>query len=256
MPLIDTHAHLYLSEFQSDRHEMVRNAINSGVEKMLLPNIDSLSIEGMLALCKDFPGVCFPMMGLHPCSVKENFPDEMAIVKENLFGGDFIAVGEIGIDLYWDKSFLSQQIKAFEMQIEFGLEKNLPIVIHARESFSEIFTVLNQYKNSGLKGVFHSFTGGLAEVEEIKKFDFYFGINGIVTFKNSGLAKIVQEIPLNRIVLETDSPYLSPVPKRGVRNESAHVRFVNDFLAALLAVSPDQMAEITSQNATTLFNLK
>jgi TatD DNase family protein len=256
MTLIDTHTHLYLPEFDTDRHFVVKNALEAGIEKMFLPNIDSGTIDKMLQLCQDFPKVFYPMMGLHPGSVKENYLDELKIVKEHIFAGQYIAVGEIGIDLFWDKTFLKQQFTAFEMQIEIAHELNLPIVIHARDSFNEIFSILDNFVGTGLKGVFHSFTGGLAEVVKIITYDFFFGINGIITFKNSGLDKIVPEIPLNRILLETDSPYLSPVPKRGIRNESIHLIYINNFLAKLFNIMPEQFAEITTANAQELFNLK
>jgi TatD DNase family protein len=222
---------------------------------MFLPNIDSSSIDGMIKLCNEFPGSVYPMMGLHPGSVRENYQDELRIIKENIFRGGFIAVGEIGIDLYWDKSFKLQQQDAFEQQVIIAIGLNLPVVIHARESFGEIFRILDKYYGRGLKGVFHSFTGGLEELRKIKTYDFYFGINGIVTFKNAGLDKIVPEIPLNRILLETDSPYLSPSPKRGSRNESSHLYYINEFLSKLFKVTPGEMAEITSANALELFKL-
>jgi TatD DNase family protein len=255
MTLTDTHTHLYLPEFKNDRTAVVKKAINEGVTKMFLPNVDSATIEGLLRLCNSYPANIYPMMGLHPCSVKENFEAELEIVHDHLSRGGFIAVGEIGIDLYWDKTFYKLQVDAFEKQIEFALNLNLPVVIHARNSFSEIFEVLDKYKNSGLKGVFHSFTGGAAEVEKILSYDFFMGINGIVTFKNSGLDIVVSEIPLNRILLETDSPYLSPVPKRGTRNESAHIIYINKFLAGLFNLSPEKMAEITTANSFELFKI-
>lgn len=251
--MIDTHTHLYLPEFGPDRALVVENALKAGVQKMFLPNIDSSTVAGMMELCATYPGIFFPMMGLHPGSVKENYPDEIKIVEENLATGDYIAVGEVGIDLYWDKSFLSQQLVAFDTQIRLALEMNLPVVIHARESFREIFNILDKYADSGLTGVFHSFTGGLAEVEKILSYDFFFGINGIVTFKNSNIAETVRHIPINRILLETDSPYLSPVPKRGIRNESSHLLYINEFLARILNKSAEQMADITTSNAKQLF---
>lgn len=256
MALIDTHTHLYLPEFELDRHQMVNNAIDAGISKMLIPNVDSDTIPGMLQLCNDFPDICYPMMGLHPCSVKENYLDELAIVKERVCKENYIAIGEIGIDLYWDKSFLNEQIDALHQQINLAISLDLPIVIHARDSFAEIFDILDQYKKSELKGVFHSFTGGLDEVRKIAEYDFYYGINGIVTFKNSGLDKAVKEIPLNRILLETDSPYLSPVPKRGKRNESSFLIYINDFVAGIYGISPVELAQTTSNNALKLFNLK
>ena len=255
MTLIDSHTHLYLSEFDSDRLLAVEHALNAGIEKMLLPNVDSGTIDGMLQLCKQFPGIIYPMMGLHPCSVKEDYTEELKIIDNYLAESGFIAVGEAGIDLYWDKTYFPQQVKAFEKQIEIAIEKGLPIVIHARNSFSEIFNILDQYKGSALRGVFHSFTGEVAEIEKIVGYDFYFGINGIVTFKNSGLDKVISHIPLNRILLETDAPYLSPVPKRGARNESSHLIYINDFLAKLLNLSSAEMAKITSENTLNLFKL-
>ena len=251
--LTDTHTHLYLPEFDADRHEAVKNAINAGVKRMFLPNIGSGSIQGMLELCQAFPGKLFPMMGLHPCSVKENYEEEAETVESYARRGGFIAIGEAGIDLYWDKTYIKEQFIAFERQIKLALELGLPLVIHARESFAEIFSVLDTYRNSGLRGVFHSFTGGPAEAEKIKDYDFYYGINGIVTFKNSGLANTVREISKDRILLETDSPYLSPVPKRGKRNESLHLIYINEYLAKLFEVSPAEMAALTEKNASELF---
>ncbi len=255
MMLIDSHTHLYLPEFDKDREEVVKNAINAGIQKMFLPNIDSGTHDGMISLCRMFPGILYPMMGLHPGSVKENYADELEIVRKNLSRGNYIAVGEIGIDLYWDKTFISQQEKAFASQLEMAIENKLPVVIHARDSFNEIFNILDNYKGSGITGVFHSFTGGKAEVEKILGYDFYLGINGIVTFKNSGLDKVVPIIPINRLLLETDSPYLSPVPKRGIRNESLHLLYINEFLSKLYAVSPEKLAEITSSNVLDLFKI-
>jgi TatD DNase family protein len=253
--LIDTHTHLYLPVFDKDRQEVVQDALDAGVGKMFLPNIDSGTVKGMLHLCSQYPGIMYPMMGLHPGSVKENYLEELKIVEENFSLGEFIGVGEIGIDMYWDKTFIRQQLDAFEKQIVIAGRLDLPVVIHSRNSFTEIFSVLDNHTDTGLKGVFHSFTGGIAEVEKILKYDFFLGINGIVTFKNSGLDKVVSQIPLNRILLETDSPYLSPVPKRGIRNESSHIYHINEFLAKLFKISSERFAEITSANALELFKL-
>lgn len=255
MNLIDTHTHLYLPEFDKDRQSVVQNAFGAGIVKMLLPNIDSGSVEGMLKLCSEYPDVFYPMMGLHPGSVGDTYINELENVRGLVLKGKYIAIGEIGIDLYWDKTYIKQQFIAFESQIELALELNLPVVIHSRNSFAEIFSILDKYTGTGLKGVFHSFTGGSAELEKINELGFYTGINGIVTFKNSGLDKLVTSIPLNRILLETDSPYLSPVPVRGKRNESLHLIYINDFLARLFAHKPEHFAEITSENARELFKL-
>ncbi len=238
MNLIDSHTHLYLPEFDKDRQSVVQKALGAGIEKMLLPNIDSGSVEGMLKLCSEYPDVFYPMMGLHPGSVGDTYMDELESVRNLALIGKYIAIGEIGIDLYWDKTYIKQQFIAFELQIELALELNLPVVIHSRNSFAEIFSILDKYSGTGLKGVFHSFTGGSAELEKINELGFYTGINGIVTFKNSGLDKLVTSIPLNRILLETDSPYLSPVPVRGKRNESLHLIYINDFLARQFAHKP------------------
>jgi len=253
--LIDTHTHLYLPEFDADRQKVVQNALDAGIQKMFLPNIDSGTIEGMLRLAGEFPGIIFPMIGLHPGSVRTDYLVEIAVIREMAVEGGFIAIGEIGIDLYWDKSCVSQQLDAFEKQIELAKELDLPIVIHARESFQEIFKVLDRCADEHLKGVFHSFTGGLAEAEKILSYDFYIGINGIATFKKSTLDKVVNEIPLKRLLLETDSPYLSPVPKRGIRNESSHLIYINQFLAKVLKISTDELAVLTSNNALELFKL-
>ena len=256
MTIIDTHTHLYLPEFNNDRHKVVENALNAGVNKMFLPNIDSSSIQGMMALCNEYPGIFYPMMGLHPGSVRANYREELKIIEEFIIKGGYIAIGEIGIDLYWSKTFKMQQLEAFERQIRIAIEFKLPVVIHARNSFDEIFGILDLYAGEGLRGVFHSFTGGPAEVEKIKSYDFYFGINGILTFKNSGLDRVVSKIPVDRLLIETDSPYLSPVPKRGKRNESSYLCFINEFLSKVFITSPEKMAEITSSNAMKLFNLK
>ncbi len=211
------------------------------------------TFEPMLSMCRDFPGVCFPMAGLHPTAVKENFLSQLEHIEALLLKEKFIAIGEIGIDLYWDKSFFKQQKEAFILQIGFAKKYNLPLVIHARESFPEIFEILDTYADDTLNGVFHSFTGGLPEIEKIKDYGFYFGINGIVTYKNSGLEKIVECIPGDRLLLETDSPYLAPVPKRGKRNESAWLPYVVEKLSDILGMSQGGIARLTSENALNLF---
>lgn len=253
--MIDTHTHLYLDQFKNDRKEVLERAINSGIEKILLPNIDSGTIKSMFDLVKDFPGICHPMIGLHPGSVTENYLDELEQINIFRKKNQFIAIGEIGIDLYWDKKFRIQQEKVFSIQIEWAKETGLPIVIHSRESFNEIFKILDELYEPGLKGVFHSFTGGAKEVEKIMEYDFYYGINGIVTFKNSDLGEIVKNIPQERILLETDSPYLSPIPYRGKRNESSYLRYICDFLAKKLGLSYSDMEKLTTRNAIDLFKL-
>lgn len=250
----DTHAHLYLDAFNNDRDAVIERAIKRGVTKMFLPNLDSSSIEPMMALCQSYPGTCFPMMGLHPTSVKENYRDELKVISDTLRQNDFIAIGEIGIDLYWDKTFQKEQEEAFRTQLRWAKETGLPVVIHARDSFSEIFEVMDEESGPELKGVFHSFTGNREEAEKVLSYNFYIGINGIVTFKNASLANVVEKLPIERLLIETDAPFLAPVPFRGKRNESGYVTEVADRIASLHQLSPYEVAEITTDNAKTLFD--
>lgn len=255
MQLIDTHTHLYLEQFDEDRDEMIQRAKDEGVSQFLLPNIDSSTLEAMWDLCNSEPA-CKPMMGLHPCSVKENFAQELALVEKELRTGKYIAVGEIGVDLYWDKTFLKEQQDALAQQVEWAKELDLPIVIHARESFDEIFEVLDTLNSDKLRGVFHCFTGTREQAAHILNYgDFYLGIGGVLTFKKGGLDKIIDALPLESLVLETDSPYLAPTPHRGKRNESAYTRIVAQKLADLLEISLEQVAEVTSENARRLFRI-
>jgi TatD DNase family protein len=253
---IDSHTHLYLKEFDHDRDQVVKEALNENVQLMLLPNIDSSTISGMLQMVKNYPGICLPMIGLHPGSVNFDFEDELLLVEELLQKETFIAIGETGIDLYWDIQHKDKQISAFETQIKWAKEYQLPIVIHARESFKELFSVLDKHAGNDLKGVFHSFTGNSAQAAHVIEYGFFVGINGIITFKNSGLDAIVKEIPPERILLETDSPYLSPVPKRGRRNESSYIKYIAARLSEIYDFSLETMAAITTQNARNLFLIK
>jgi len=255
MFLIDTHTHLYLEEFDSDRHEMVERAIQAGVDKMLLPNIDSGSIKGMLGLCQAFPENCFPMMGLHPTSVKENFEEELKNVDEWLEKQKFYAIGETGIDLYWDKTHQKEQELAFVHQINLAKKHNLPIVIHSRNSFDELFAVLESHIGPDLTGVFHCFTGNLDQAEKIINMGFMLGIGGVITFKNSRLDKMVDELTLDQIILETDAPFLAPVPHRGKRNESAYTQIIAQNIAEIKNITLEAVAEITSANARRLFKI-
>jgi TatD DNase family protein len=252
----DSHTHLYLDAFKADRGPMIQRALDAGVQRMLLPNIDSTSMQALFLLAEQFPEHCLPMMGLHPTSVKENYLDELSIVEKALQREDIIAIGETGIDLYWDKSFAKEQEEAFSTQINWAMELDLPLVIHARESFHEIFKVLDKNAGPALRGVFHSFTGGMAELERALSYDFMIGINGIVTFKNSGLAAIVKEIPTDRLLLETDAPFLAPVPYRGRRNESSYLVETASKVAEIHNLSMEDIAMITSRNAEQLFRLK
>jgi len=255
MKLIDTHSHIYSEAFDADIAEAIQRAKDANVGQILLPNIDSESIEPMLKLVNDYPDFCLPMMGLHPTSVKENYKDELAICEKWLKKENFIAIGEIGIDLYWDKTFLKEQQFVFEQQLKWAEDRNLPIVIHARESFSEIFEILESFKTKKLTGVFHSFTGNLEQANKAVEMGFLLGLNGILTFKKSGLDKVIKEIDTKYLILETDSPYLAPTPKRGKRNESAYLAFIAEKLADIHSLDIDEVTEITSRNAQNLFKI-
>lgn len=257
--LIDTHSHLYASQFDEDRDEELKRCLSMGVEKILLPNIDSTSIEGMHDLVDKYADVCYPMMGVHPCSVQPgNWKNELALAKEHLdnMTREYIAVGEIGIDLYWDKITLGIQQQAFAEQIQWAKEKNLPIVIHARDSFEEIFEVVEEYNDENLRGIFHCFTGGIEEANKIIDFgDFLMGLGGVLTFKNSGLDKTIAEIDMKNFVLETDAPYLAPTPHRGKRNQSSYLNLIAMKLADVKGYSLPEVAEITTANAKKMFGL-
>ena len=242
-----------MDAFKDDLEKVIDHALSRGVKRIFLPNIDSSSVIDMNRICEQYKGVCFPMIGLHPTSVRENYNDELLLVEEQLNNNHYIAVGEIGIDLYWDKSFLNEQQSAFEKQLCLAVENGLPVVIHARESFDEIFCILDQKNISGLTGVFHSFTGNIDQAKKILSYGFYIGINGIVTFKNSGLEKVVKEIPLDRLLIETDAPFLAPVPYRGKRNESSYVTEVAKKIAEIKELEPEDLANITTRNALSLF---
>jgi TatD DNase family protein len=254
--LIDTHTHLYLQEFDGDREEMLQRAKDAGVGKFYLPNIDSSSIGPMLDMESAHPGTCLPMMGLHPGSVKENYQEELATVESWLSRRPFVAIGEIGIDLYWDKTFFEQQKDAFLKQVEWAKELNLPIVIHSRESIDIIIDLLKGLKDERLFGIFHCFTGTPAQAKEIMGLGFHMGIGGVLTFKNAGLDETVKEISLERLVLETDAPYLSPVPYRGKRNESAYLKIIAEKLAATKSVDFEAVAVATTANAEKIFEKK
>lgn len=238
-------------------HEVIARAKEKGVEKFFLPNIDSTTIDSMWNLTIEYPGVCFPMIGLHPTSVKENYIDELKKVKDELDKKRYCAIGEIGIDLYWDKTFISQQREAFRSQINLAKEFNLPVVIHSRESFNEIFNIIDEENDENLKGIFHCFTGSKDDAIRIMNYGgFKLGIGGVVTFKNGGIDKFLSEIPLEYLVLETDSPYLAPVPYRGKRNESAYLIEIAEKLAAIYNREVNDIAEITSSNSLEIFGLK
>lgn len=252
---VDTHTHLYSEEFNADRTEMIQRALDANVQKLLLPNIDLESLAGMYELEQQFPENCHAMLGLHPCSVNENYKSVLDALYQELQKRKFIAIGEIGIDLYWDKTFLNEQKDAFKTQITWSKALNIPFVIHARDSFTEIYEVLDEVWDDSLKGVFHCFTGTLEDVEKINTYkNMYFGIGGVSTFKKSDLPNVIPAIPTERLLLETDSPYLAPTPKRGKRNESSYIPLIADNLATILQKSVDEIRDLTTQNAKNLFN--
>ncbi len=253
MNLIDTHSHIYLPEFETDRDSMLQRAEKEGVRKVLMPAIDSETHENMLKLEHKFPGVCIAMMGLHPCSVKSNFREELKTARAYLDKRPFIAIGEIGLDFYWDKTFSAEQYLAFHKQIEWALEFNVPIVIHSRESIDECIRVVSEHQKGKLKGVFHCFSGDGKQAQQIIDLGFYLGIGGVVTFKNSGLDKVMENLSLDYVVLETDAPYLAPVPFRGKRNEPSFLKYVVEKLAELKKCSVKEVAVITTTNADKLF---
>ncbi len=255
MQLIDTHTHLFLPEFDTDRDQVILNAKENGIEKVLLPNVDSTTIGPLVELASKYPDFCFPMIGLHPTSIKEDHKVELENIEHWLKQRKFYAIGEIGMDLYWDKTFKSQQEEAFRYQIELAKKYELPIVIHARDSFDEIFKIMDDVVDEKLYGVFHAFTGNEMQAERIIEWGFKIGIGGIITFKNSNLSKVVHNIDINHIVLETDSPYLSPVPNRGKRNESANVIHIANKIAEIKNITLNEVAEVTTLNAKELFNL-
>ena len=255
MILIDTHTHLYLNAFDDDREEMVNRAIATGIKYMFMPNIDSSSVKGMHALSQLFPENCFPMMGLHPTSVKKNYKEELELVEKLLEENTYYGIGETGVDLYWDDTYYREQLAAFNRQIDLALEYDLPLIIHARESFTEIFRVLENRDITGIRGVFHCFTGDAEQANRAIGLGFMLGIGGVLTYKKSGLDMVVSEIGLDHLILETDAPFLPPVPHRGKRNESAYVLHVADKLAEILKMTVGEVAGITTKNACDLFNL-
>jgi TatD DNase family protein len=255
MNITDTHTHLYSSQFDEDQEEMMQRALDAGINRFFIPAIDSSYTDSMLKLEKNYPKNVFLMMGLHPTSVKENVEEELAYVKEMIDSRDFYAIGEIGIDLYWDQSFLKQQQDAFRTQIRWAKEKKLPIIIHCRDAFDEIFEILETEKDDSLFGIFHCFTGTIEQAHRAISFNMKLGIGGVVTFKNGKIDKFLNEIPIENIVLETDSPYLAPTPYRGKRNESSYIIQVIDKLVDIYDLSFEEIANITTQNSKDVFGI-
>jgi len=253
--ITDTHTHLYSSQFKEDQSAMIQRAKDAGVSRFFIPAIDSSYTESMMKLEKNFPKDVFLMMGLHPTSVKENYLEELAHVKEWIDKKKFFAIGEIGIDLYWDKSFLAQQQEAFRTQIKWAKEKKLPIVIHCRDAFDEIFEILEQEKGDSLRGIFHCFTGTKEQAEKAINYNMKLGIGGVATFKNGKIDRFLNEINLKHIVLETDAPYLAPTPFRGKRNESAYITNVIDKLVEIYKVPFEEIVATTTQNSKVVFGI-
>jgi len=253
--IIDTHTHLYLKQFKDDIDKVIQRSIDKGINKFIFPAIDSTHFDEMHDLKNKYPGSIYLMSGLHPTNVKENYKEELEFVVNSLMSHSYVAIGEIGIDLYWDKTYLKQQQHAFEFQIRLAIKNDLPIVIHCREAFDEIFEILDKENCSKLRGVFHCFTGTLEQANRAIDLGFVLGIGGVVTFKNGGIDKFLSQIDLKHIVLETDSPYLAPVPFRGKRNESSYITYVIDKLSEIYGLPIKEIASVTTKNAEKVFAL-
>jgi TatD DNase family protein len=255
MKLIDTHCHLYSEEFANDIDTVIDLAASAGVAKFYLPAIDSNSIDAMFYLEQKYPGRCVAMMGLHPCYVKENYRAELEIVQQWLGKRKFAAVGEIGLDFYWDKTFVQEQYDAFRIQMDWAIDNNLPIVIHTRNAMQETINLVKEYVPKGIRGIFHCFSGSYESAREIIKAGFYLGIGGVVTYKNAGVAEVLEKIDLAHLVLETDAPYLTPAPFRGKRNESSYLKYIVSKIAAIKNCPEEEVAAVTTSNAEKIFGL-
>jgi TatD DNase family protein len=253
--LIDTHSHIYSTDFIHDLDEVVQRAYSNDVRKIVLPNIDSSSVKNLLNLVDTYPHICIPLMGLHPTSVNRDYQEELQVVEYWLKKRKFYGIGEIGIDLYWDKSFLEEQTQAFRFQLELARQYQLPVVIHVRDSFDEVFHVLQEVSDGKLTGVFHSFAGTIEQARLVINMGFKIGVNGIVTFKKSGLDQVIKQIDPSHLLLETDSPYLTPTPFRGKRNESSYLVYIAQKIADLHQLTVGDVAKITTENARKLFGI-
>lgn len=252
---IDTHTHLFVEEFDGDREAVVKRAVEAGVATLCLPCIDENSLEPLLAMCAEFPGVCHPMIGLHPTELGSDYKEVLERMHARVLSDNrFVAIGEVGLDFYWDETFRKEQMEAFCMQLDWAVETGLPLAIHSRSAFNELYEIMESYRCHNLKGVFHCFSGSSEEAEKLLSFDgFCLGVGGVLTYKKSALPAVLANIPLERVLLETDSPYLSPVPYRGKRNESAYVPFVAAAMAAVYGCSLEHVADVTTSNARRLF---
>lgn len=255
MVLTDTHTHLYYETDEAKRAGLIQRCLDNNVQRLFLPNVDSASIPLMNDLLAAYPDNCFAMIGLHPCSVKVDWEHELLLMQPVIHQHNIYAIGEIGIDLYWDKTFLTEQIQAFKLQIKWAKQLRLPIVIHCRNAFDEVYEVLQQEQGDDLRGIFHCFSGTLEQAEKVIALGFYLGIGGVVTYKNAGLDKILPQIDLKHIVLETDSPYLTPVPYRGKPNESSYLTYIAQKVAELYQISLEEVANITTQNSKQVFGV-
>lgn len=253
--LIDTHSHIYSEDFLHDRDDALQRAYSQGIKKIVLPNIDSGSIKHMLDLSDAYPHLCYPLIGLHPTSVDEDYEEELHAVEYWLSKRKFYGIGEIGIDLYWEKKFIKEQTAAFRRQLQLAKNNNLPVVIHVRDSFSETIEVVREEQSGNLRGIFHCFSGDVKQAQEAIDLGFYIGVGGVVTFKNSNLSEVIKNLKPENLVLETDAPYLAPAPKRGKRNESAYLVYIAQKVAEIFDLPLTQIAEITTNNARSLFGI-
>jgi len=251
--MIDTHCHLYLDDFADDREQMIERALKAGVSEFFLPAIDSSTHGAMLQLEEGYPDLCRSMIGLHPCSVKENFHDELGIIRSYLESRKFCGIGETGLDFYWDKTFMAQQYEALQQQAEWAIEFKTPLILHTREAMDETIDVISHYKGRGLKGIFHCFGGTMEQAEKIIELGFFLGIGGVITYKKSGLSELIGRLGPGNIVLETDSPYLTPVPFRGKRNESSYLSYIAGEVSRVCNMPVSMVDEITTANARVLF---
>lgn len=254
MEFIDTHAHLYVEQFDEDRAAVMERALQSNINRIYLPNIDRATIDSMLELEADYPNNCFAMMGVHPCSIKADYQQELSVAESWLGKRSFVAIGEIGLDLYWDKTFVKEQEDAFRRQINWAKDLGIPFVIHSRDSLDRTINIVKEEQDGSLKGIFHCFGGSLEQAKKIADLGFLMGIGGVLTFKKAGLDKTLVDVNLDHLVLETDAPYLSPTPFRGKRNESAYIHQIADRLASIKETSLNEVAEVTTKNAMALFH--